>query len=499
MKNGFADDAYSNGPRMQGEIRPELPPGMKYVKWSNAAVGGSISRLAGGGMFAYWSTCRLRISFGNRVPACRPREISLMTTRIKLKTFLRMSAALVFGHWGDVLCAQTRTLATTSVLPSAPSGFSEGAMAFPVGGGVGESILEGFGIAATLSETYSSNITQSPGLPVAPILDDFITSLGTNIKYLSKAADWTFGGNYIGSYNEYFNQSDRSGLNQSGGLVANYEGARLSASLNSDISFENGANRYYSLGSNSSNFVQTTNLNTRLSARYRISPKTTLAGDIGQSFSDASGGNFQNTSSYSLGVSALWKYSPLTEVGPGIRYTYSSGSSQLERTAVGPTLTVNYKLSKKVTMNSRVGMDFASYGDGTKLDPTVSASIGLNYQASRLWGMDFSLYRDSQADPTLAGAFTQVTALRLGGHRKIRRATLNLGLNYETNVAENSGNAAVVRPDRDYFSFDGSLGMAVFSNSCYASVFMRYNNQSSTDVAYSWDSFQTGFSISRSF
>ena len=380
-----------------------------------------------------------------------------------------------------------------SALPSAPSGFSGTPGGFPVGGGMGGGILDGFSIAATLSGIYDTNVTQSPGQPIAPIEDDFILSLGGNLSYLSKAADWTFGGNYRGSYDSYFNNSDFSGFNQGAGLVANYDGGRFSATMNAGIDFDRGANRYYG----SSSFVERTNVSSGLTARYRLSSKTSLQGNIGQSFSTSSG-DYDDTDSIDVGASALWKYSPLTEWGPGIRYTRDSGSSQLDRSSLGPTMTVNYKLSKKVAMNSRVGVDFASYEGGGSSDPMLSASIGLNYDASKLWGMNFSLYRDAQADPSFAGAFTEVTALRLGYRRKVRRATMNLGVGYEANTTENPANTAGGGYDRDYFSLDGSLGMAVLSNTSFASLFMRYNDQSGSSTD-SWDSLQTGFSISRSF
>lgn len=354
--------------------------------------------------------------------------------------------------------------------------------------------LDGFSLAAAFSGTYDTNITQSPGLPLAPIEDDLILSLGGRVDYLSKSTDWTFGGGYRGNYSEYFSHSEFSGYSQGGGVVANYEGGRLSATVNGGITLDQGSNRNYS-----SEFVKQTTYTAALNARYLLSRKTSLQGNIGETLTTASGGNFNDTESFDMGASALWKYSPLTELGPGLRYTYRSGSAQTGRTSIGPTLTVNYKLSSKVALNSRVGIDFASYQDGGTADPTLSASIGLNYEASKLWGMNFSLYRDTQADPSLAGAFTEVTSVRVGYRRKVRRASLNLGVGYDMNRSERPSDVAGGGgDDRDFFSLDGSLGMPVLKNSCIGSVYFRYGDQSSSTTV-SWEALQTGFSISRSF
>lgn len=380
-------------------------------------------------------------------------------------------------------------------LPFAPSGFTSATPGFAMGGvTAGEGIFDGFSIAATFSGTYTSNATRSPGEPFAPIQDDFIFGLGGSIGYLSKATDWTFGGTYTGRYNQYLELTDYTGYDQSLSLVANYEGTKLSASVTGGVSYTQGNNRYYS-----SEFVQQTSYNLGLNLRYRLSAKTVLQGNIGQSFSTTSESSYNDTESFNLGMAALWKYSKLTEFGPGVRYTFLSGGNRDSRSSIGPELLVNYQLAAKVSLNSRVGVEFSSYESGGTADPSLTGSLGLNYNASKLWSMNLALYRGAQADASSADVFTEVSSVRLGYARKIRRATLNLGLGYELNSYQTAGKSvAAAYEDRNYFNIDGSLGMPVFSNTCFASVFLQYNDQSGR-VTETWDVVQSGFSISRKF
>lgn len=388
------------------------------------------------------------------------------------------------------------TATTTSILPSAPDGAENRSAAMMMAGdGVGDSILDGFSFATSAGATYDSNVNRAPGTAAQPEEDDFFLSLGGSVKYMSKATDWTFGGSYKGSYDAYFDNSDNSGFNHDADLVANYDGGRLKASVQTGVDVTRGFNRFYANNSSSS-FIEVTNYSTALLARYRLSPKSALVGNISQRFSTASGGNYSDTESLDIGAAALWKYSPLTEVGPGLRYTYRGGDAKDGRSAVGPTLNANYKLSSKVALNSRVGVDFPWYDDGSSADPTFSTAIGLNYKASKLWGMNFSLYRDNQADPAAAGQFYEITATRLGYVRKIRRATVNLGLGYESTTYEST--TGTPKDDRDYFTLDGSVGMPVFSGSCLATFFMKYSDQSGPP-SDTWEAFQTGLSISRKF
>ena len=380
-------------------------------------------------------------------------------------------------------------------LPFAPSGFTSANPGVPTGGvPLRGGIFEGFSIVTTFSGVYTSNATSSPGEPFAPIQDDFIFGLGGSISYQSKATEWTFGGSYSGNYNQYMELSDYSGYDQSLNLAANYEGSKLSAALTGRISYDQGNNRYYS-----SEFVQQTSFNFGLNLRYKLSTKTSLQGNIGQSFSTASESAYNDTESFNLGVASLWKYSKLTEFGPGIRYTFLSSGDQDSRTSIGPEMLVNYKLATKVSLTSRVGVDFAQYDSGEAADPTLTGSIGFNYNASKLWSMNLSFYRGTQADASSANVFTDVSTVRVGYVHKIRRATLNLGVGYEIDSYQTSGSAtAAGYQDRDYFNIDGSLGMPILTNTCYASIFLQYNDQSGSPTD-TWDAVRSGFSITRRF
>lgn len=378
-----------------------------------------------------------------------------------------------------------------------PFGFGQVPNSFPIGGGLGESLIDGFALSATLTGTYDTNPSMGYGNPATEDTEDgegdFFMSLGGSASYKSSASVWTFGATYSGSYNHYFTQTDLSGYTQSASGSVNYDRGPLSATFTAGVGFGSGANRYYE------SVVDEISYNYSLSGTYVISPKTSLTGNFSQSLSSASGGESSDTSSFNLAGSALWRYSSLTQFGPGIRYTQSGGQEGQDRSSIGPTMTVNYKLSTKVALNSQVGMDFAQYEDGESADPSLFTSIALNYQASRLWGMNLSLNRNVQADPGNVGQFSEVTSFRIGYNRKIRRAAWNLGMSYEmTDSQAPETVVGTVAEDRDYLSFDTSIGMPVFADTCNASIFMRYSDQSGGTID-SGESLQTGFSISRSF
>ncbi len=389
-------------------------------------------------------------------------------------------------------------MSQTGQLPEVPTGFGARQTGFtnPFGAfelldGLGGSLLRGFSFGASLMGTYSSNPTLGYGGPNQSSGGDFFATLGGNVGYHTTSSALNFGATYSGSYNQYFSQTELSGYNQSGGLSASYEGSAFSANLTVGLSGGDGANRYYQA------VVTQYSLNYALSASYRMTPKTSLVANIGQSFTMASGSSYTDTSSLNLGTSAMYHYSDRTQFGPGIGYSSMSGASTGFRTTIGPTISVNYRVTGKISMNSRLGLDFVSYDQGAD-DTTWSGSIGLDYRASELWGMNFSMNRGGQANPTQANGTQENTNFSLNYYHRIRRATWTLGGNYELTSSGTSADPNGNGVDSNYFSFNTGLSMPVFSNRASARTFMSWTDNSGGYVN-SGSSFQVGAGLNWSF
>jgi hypothetical protein len=240
--------------------------------------------------------------------------------------------------------------------------------------------------------------------------------------------------------------------------------------------------------------VENKSFNGALRASYSLSPKTSLDASLGHSISVPDGG-FTTTGSTNFSISALWKATPLITVGPGVGWGWQGGDTQATRKTVGPLLRLSYKLSQKVALDGNFGVDFAEFGDTGRSDTSFSNSLGLNYRASSLWGMNLSFSQGTQADGASAGNFSETTAWRIGINRKIRRATLGLGLSYETNVSVTPTGAGGAG-GRDFLSFDSSLSMPVFWQRAQASTFISWSQESGSRE---WDGFRLGISLSAAF
>jgi len=358
---------------------------------------------------------------------------------------------------------------------------------FFMGGGP-TSLRRGLAMSLSLTGIYDTN--PSRGFSGADAGSDFFMLLGGGVAYQSTAATWTYGASYSGGYRMYFDQTDLNGDYHNAGASVNYAGAKLRAGYSLGVNYGSGANR------NFQSVTETLRFSNRINARYEVSRKTSLQADVSQSLQTSSGGGNQDTSSFDAGLSGLWKYSQLTEFGPGIRYTRRSQGSGPTRDTIGPTMTLNYRLSRKVSFNAKVGVDFVSLEGAGSQDPSLFTSIGATYRPSELWNMNLALVRDNRASYNVAGQFEEVTAVRLNYYRRISRLNWNTGLSWESTSVSNDAPGGSNR-DRDYFSIDTSLGMAIFRSTTQATVFCGYRDE--TQGNRSWDSFQVGFGLTRNF
>jgi hypothetical protein len=394
----------------------------------------------------------------------------------------RLAGTLLIGSG-----AFASLLAQTAVdLPVAPTGFSRASAIYAA---PRVSPERGFSIAAMLAGTYDSNVTQgSDSTNGKSAQSDYIVSPAVNLAYVTEGDHLYFGTLANATYDQYGNQSDYSGLNYDVSGFAAYRGGKIIASLVSEVTRDRGTNRLYG------DFVEQTMLNNRLTARYRISPKTALLVTVSQQSTVVDTAGFNDTSSFNAGIAGLWSVTPLIDFGPGFRYGIRAGDNQSDRTTVGPNLNLNYQLTTKVALRSTAGLDFVDQGFGSS-DAEANWALNLNYQASEIWGLNLSLFRDTQSNATADGGLDEITNYRIGYKRKIRRATLNVGVGYEIRTQASVEGNTSNNQGYDFLTLDSSLSMPVFGDSADLTFSLGYRNLESDDSDRSWDGVQTGLGL----
>jgi hypothetical protein len=354
-------------------------------------------------------------------------------------------------------------------------------------------LLDGFSASLALAGFYDSNIFRASDGTGQAVGDDFILSIAPSITYANPGTSLTI--KAAGGVNQttYLSNSDLSALGGNGSIGLAYEGGKIALSSALGFAREAGSNRNYDSAS-----VERDVLNFGLNGSYRLSTKTTLDGSYKYTWDDPEGG-FGGTSSTILSGSAMWRYSPLLRVGPGLRYSHQTGDLQVDRDTFGPTLRADYKLSAKVAITSELGADFVSYdGPDGASDEFLHARIGASYRPSPVWAFDLSLSRDARADSSVAGTYRELLSTRLGLTRRIQRASLALGVTYETSERVSTTGAAVDDSSGDYLIFDSLLSMPVFRGRSNLGIFYRWRDESRIGGG-DWSGHQVGVSMRTEF
>jgi hypothetical protein len=355
----------------------------------------------------------------------------------------------------------------------------------------GSRLLGGLSFGLITSCTYDSNVNQANDRQIKAEGDWFL-SLAPTATWETQIRDFTLQLNAGLNYEQYGSLDDYSGLDYRGGAKLGYQGGPLSLDGSLNFGSTQGNDRY------TGGLTEERTLGLQFSGRYALSSKTSLEASLSTSDSNSARqtGNApdSDTSQTSFQVAALWQATPLIELGPGIRSTWSTTENAGDRSTVGPMLRLGYRLSGKVDLDSRIGLDFSEI-DGGASDESVSAAVGLQYRLDALWNFRFDLSRDVVPETGIGGGFRESTQWRLGVARKILAAQLDLGVGYE--VSTSSG--GVGASDLDYLTFDAGLGMPLFGNRGSGRIFLRHQDNSSSDANRDWSGIQSGLSLSYRF
>ena len=218
-------------------------------------------------------------------------------------------------------------------LPELPSGFYEAA-ATVIGAGEEPSFGK-LDFELGLLSRYDSNVAL--GAPQGRFGEesDFLIqpSLKSSFQLGSGSGEWRFG--LKGDVTRMdFNELDRFNVtNYSFGLNGGYQSGRAKLLFIAGYASTGGVNRFVG------DLFEQTNVSSRLTGQYTISPKSSLELSVRQSSQESETGGFADTSSTTFLVAGLWQATPLIRLGPGFRYGLRTaevgGSASRSRTHSG--------------------------------------------------------------------------------------------------------------------------------------------------------------------
>lgn len=408
-----------------------------------------------------------------------------LTTRILFLPSLIGLLGDVCAAEGPTFGGQTGSSGFASPLPGASRPAEFDAL-----DGVGE-LLSGVSAGASASSYYDSNLNQRAGTAAAPAEDDFVQSLSSSLQWARNSSLWNLSLGALGSYELPLSKPDLKSFNYGFNGAAGYQAGRLKLSGNLSQSFNEGSNRFAGA------VVRQASYGVGFSAAYEFSRRTSLVSSFRSSWTDG-GAGVSATESRNASLSAMWTYSPVLKVGPGLSYSEDGGDLLVSRSTLGPTLSANYQLSRKVSVQSMLGWEFMDRGDSGR-SSSLSTSISAAYALNSLWGFNLSLNRGVDADGVGNAGFRESTALQFAVNHRMGRANAALALGYDRTSYLDSADGGSAGEGVDYLNSSISVSMPVFGDRASATVFLRYNNSMSDNASQDWDGLQAGCSLSYQF
>lgn len=394
----------------------------------------------------------------------------------------RSAFSLVYLYAG-ALSAQNQA----SEAPSLASGFSRETSLSSLVSASGKSD-KGLEITLGLSSFYDSNLSQLPDGGES----DWILTPEIAAEYQLGNSRWNLGARGKLSYDSHQKRDDFSDASYLLDFFGGYQSKKVDASFTTGISSTSGINRL------AAGFIEQSSFKSSLEASYRFSRKTSLNAKWHQMMTESQSEGYGDTSTETVGFSALWQATPLIRIGPGIRYGVRTGNDNEEFIVVGPTLSLDYKLSTKVNFRSTIGID-DSDSPYSRDDSLLNWSLGLNYRASSLWGFELESIQDTRATLSTGGGFDEISSFRLSYWRKVRRARIELGVAYEDRSATDSQPTLIVPRDFEYLTLSAAMSLPVFRDRADLKIHVEWRDQDGVDDNSSWDGVQTGFSLTWRF
>lgn len=358
----------------------------------------------------------------------------------------------------------------------------------------GNRFLEGLSLSMGTTLAYDSNINQANGRDQVAEAD-WILSLRPAVIWETPIRDFTLILDASANYDAYASRDDFSGLDYRGEVELEYEGGPLTLGASLNHGSTQGVDRF------AGGLIEMRTSALGLKTRYALSSKTAL--DASFSATDTRSASPDgtavgaDTAQTEFQCGALWQASPLIRLGPGVRSTWASSENEGDRFTLGPMLRMDYLLSEKVDLGSRIGLDFVEFDAGAS-DRFFSAAAILNYRLDALWTFNFEIGRDTMPDIGAGGGFRESTQWRMGIVRKVLAAQLDLGFGRQNSVFPTSSGRSPRAPV-DYLFYDAGLGVPLFGDRARGRIFLRHQDNSSKDSRQDWNGLQSGISLSFRF
>lgn len=363
---------------------------------------------------------------------------------------------------------------TDSLLPAEALGDLKGGFYLGVDGGV----------------TYDSNFF---------IDDDYTrseltTAIAPWVAYRTDpegGAEFSVEARYSPVFRTYLENSDLTGVDQTGSISLKYAGARTGITIYADYAEVSMADRI------ASGFIQGSIFSYGINGSYQLAPRTALLGSWSASKSDYDSGGRTGADVYTSEIAGLWDATERLRFGPALRHTLTESDSTGERDAIAVLVKTRYQWGEKIILVASGGVEFSKNSRlGGGRESGLTGAFSADYKLSERWTLRGAMRYATVPSPNNLNLLVNDLSFNAAIIRYFGPSSLEFGFGIGSSEYEEVGAIIAARQDDEYLSTYLAYRRKIFAERATFDASIRC---STNDGQKDWSQWQLSTGLSFEF
>lgn len=260
-------------------------------------------------------------------------------------------------------------------------------------------------------------------------------------------AEFSVEARYSPVFRTYLENSDLTGVDQTGSISLKYAGARTGITIFADYAEVSMADRI------ASGFIQGSIFSYGINGSYQLAPRTALLGSWSASKSDYDSGGRSGADVYTAEVAGLWDATERLRFGPALRHTLTESDSTGERDAIAVLVKTRYQWGEKIMFAASGGVEFSKNSRlGGGRESGLTGAFSADYKLSDRWTLRGAMRYATVPSPNNLNLLVNDLSFNAAVIRYFGASSVEFGFGLGSSEYEEVGAVIAVREDDEYLN-----------------------------------------------
>lgn len=260
-------------------------------------------------------------------------------------------------------------------------------------------------------------------------------------------AEFSVEARYSPVFRTYLENSDLTGVDQTGSISVKYAGARTGITIFADYAEVSMADRI------ASGFIQGSIFSYGINGSYQLAPRTALLGSWSASKSDYDSGGRSGADVYTAEVAGLWDATERLRFGPALRHTLTESDSTGERDAIAVLVKTRYQWGEKIMFAASGGVEFSKNSRlGGGRESGLTGAFSADYKLSDRWTLRGAMRYATVPSPNNLNLLVNDLSFNAAVIRYFGASSVEFGFGLGSSEYEEVGAVIAMREDDEYLN-----------------------------------------------